>query len=224
MERAVDSSRVFNEAGLESVGLSKQMVASGVSFVHRILDALDGTLLVNGEERLSQMLELANLSAIVGNLLRTGIATSSNGRFVANGPHKYPDLLSTDPLLGDLEIKVALESNKPKGHLVKPGPHMICRYVLGEQDGTYLPGKLVRGKVVWIWEIRVGNLQEHHFSVSNTAGDSGKTAVINAEGFSQLHLVFCSLQHFPSGAKTRRGYDDLMGLHGGALLQQGTLL
>ena len=206
------------------MGLSKHMVASGVSFVHRILDALDGTLVANGEDRLSQMLELANLSAIVGNLLRTGIATSSNGRFIANGPHKYPDLLSTEPLVGDLEIKVALESNKPKGHLVKPGPHMICRYVLGDQNGTYRPGKLDRGKVVWIWEIRVGHLEEHHFSVSNTAGDSGKTAVINAEGFSQLHLVFCSLPHFPSGAKTRRGYDGLMGLHGVGLLKQGTLL
>jgi hypothetical protein len=224
MERTVDSSQVFNEPGLHAVGLTRHVVASGVSFVHRIMDSLDHTLVTAGETRLSEMVELANLSAIIGNLLRTGIANASDGGFVANGPHKYPDLLSRQPGVGDLEIKVALESNKPKGHLVKPGPHLTCRYVLGAPDGTHTRGKDGRGDVVWIWEIRAGVLSAEHFSVSNTDGDSGKTAVINAAGFSQLQLVYCSLDHFPAGPRTRRLYEEQMRAHRDPVLVQGTLL
>lgn len=184
------------------------MIASAISFVHNILDGLDHTLVSNGESRLAEMVELANLSAIIGNLLRTGISKASNGRFVANGPHKYPDLLSTVDDVDDLEIKVALETNKPKGHLVKPGPHLTCRYVLAGSNGEYVQGKENRGDVPWIWELRAGILLDEHFNVSNTAGDSGKTAVINGEGFSQLKLVYCRMDHFPAGARTRRTYED----------------
>jgi hypothetical protein len=209
MEREIDVTAVNIAAGQEVIGLSPAVVSSAVSFVHRILDGLDDTLVSNGESRLSEMVELANLSAIIGNLLRTGISNASDGRFVANGPHKYPDLLSTDDSVGDLEIKVALETNKPKGHLVKPGPHLICRYVLGRNNGDFTPGKGTRGDVVWIWELRAGVLRDEHFSVSNTAGDSGKTAVINSEGFNQLQLIYCSMPHFPAGKRTRRSYEEL---------------
>jgi len=214
MEREIDPADVFNDGGLEAVGLSQGMVASGISFVHRILDGLDQTLISNGESRLAEMVELANLSAIIGNLFRTGIAKSSNGRFAANGPHKYPDLISTEDGVGDLEIKVALETNKPKGHLVKPGPHLTVRYVLGSEDGSYVPGKENRGDVAWIWEVRAGVLEDRHFNVSNTEGDSGKTAVINAEGFTQLQLVYCSMPLFPAGKRTRENYLASMKEHG----------
>lgn len=214
MNRTISSDRVFNQPALTAVGLDQEIVAAAVSFVHKIIDDLDGTLITNGETRLSQMLELANLSAIVGNLLRTGIARSSKGRFVANGPHKYPDLLSTDKKIGDLEIKVAMETNKPKGHLIKPGPHITCRYVLGDHGGNYKRGKEHRGDVPWIWEIRVGILSETDFTESNTPGDSGKTAVFNAEGMANLHPVFCSLEHFPAGLPTRKKTEELMQFHG----------
>ena len=215
MERKVDPREVFNDPGLEAVGISRATVASAISFVHRILDRLDDTLISNGESRLSQMVELANLSAIIGNFFRTGIANASNGRFVVNGPHKYPDLLSAHDGVDDLEIKIALETNKPKGHLVKPGAHIICRYVLGTPDGSFMRGKDNRGEVAWIWELRAGILEAHHFSVSNTEGDSGKTAVINTDGFNQLDLVFCSLDHCPAGSRERRKYEELVRLHRG---------
>ncbi len=75
------------------------------------------------------MVELANLSSMIGNLLRTGVAKASNGVYKANGPHKHPDLLhSTDPSV-NAEIKVALEDNQPKGHPCKTGlaPHLPLR-------------------------------------------------------------------------------------------------
>lgn len=210
VKRTVESSQVINDNALAAVGLSKAMVAGGISTVHKILDGLDLTLTSNGEARLSQMVELANLSAIIGNLLRTGIAKASNGRFVANGPHRYPDLIASEPGTGDLEIKVALETNKPKGHLAKPGPHLTCRYVLAQASGAFTPGKASRGDVAWIWEVRAGILQESHFNISNTPGDSGKTAVINAEGFRHLHVVYCALPLCPAGPKTRAEYAALL--------------
>lgn len=157
-------------------------------------------------ERLSELVELANLSAIIGNLYRGGIVRTSKGRFEANAPHTYPDLLGRGPGCKDVEIKVALENNKPKGHLIKPGPHLTLRYVLGDADGKHQRGKDSRGKVPWIWEVRVGSLKDNHFNFSNTEGDSGKTAVINAEGMKALQLVYCDLDRCPlspSGAAYR---------------------
>lgn len=210
MNRSVESHEIINDEALEAVGLSRAMVAGGISTVHKILDGLDLTLMSNGESRLSQMVELANLSAIIGNLLRTGVAKASNGRFMANGPHRYPDLIACEPGNGDLEIKVALETNKPKGHLAKPGPHLTCRYVLANADGAFTQGKASRGDVAWIWEVRAGILEESHFNISNTPGDSGKTAVINAEGFRHLHVVYCALPLCPAGPRTRAQYAALL--------------
>jgi len=170
--------------------LTEDIIRDSVVYVHDVLDSLDQTLVLKKEPRMSELLELANLSAVVGNLFRGGIANCSDGLFVANGPHKYPDLLSNSPEVDDVEIKVALENNNPKGHLVKPGPHIAVRYVLGSPDGEFARGKDNRGNTVWIWEVRCGILEEHHFNVSNTAGDSGKTAVLNKEGMATLRPVY----------------------------------
>ena len=60
----------------------------------------------------------------------------------------------------------------------------------------------VRGDVVWIWEVRFGHLSVKHFNVSNTAGDSGKTAVVNKAGMEQLEVVYVDPDLEPS----RRNY------------------
>ena len=86
---------------------------------------------------------------------------------------------------------------KPKGHLIKLGPHLTLRYVLGNENGKYQRGKDNRGKVPWIWEVRVGSLKDNHFNFSNTEGDSGKTAAINVEGMADLQLVYCDLDRCP---------------------------
>lgn len=210
MERSIDASSVLISDDQHVVGLTPTIVSSAIGFVHRVLDTLDNTLVSHGESRLAKMVELANLSAIIGNLLRTGVSNASNGRFVVNGPHKHPDLLSKEDGVKDLEIKVALEANMPKGHLVKPGPHLICRYVLGGPKGKFIPGKDGRGDVVWIWELRAGEILNKHFSVSNTEGDSGKTAVIKSEGFNQLQLIYCSMRHFPAGSRKKLEYEKLL--------------
>jgi len=188
---------------MQSVGLDSKILADGITYVHALLDAVDGSLIDWGADRLGAVVELANLSAMIGNLLRAGIARYSDGVFTANGPHRFPDLLhASDPDL-NLEIKVALETNKPKGHLAKPGYHLVARYVLCDWQGAYTPGKDNRGDVAYIWELRFGYLEEDHFNLSNTAGDSGKTAVVNAAGMSALEPVYCDLERCPYGVGSR---------------------
>lgn len=182
---------------LVTIGLDLKIIGNVITYVYEILDEIDNKLVSAGSERLANLLELANLSAIIGNLFRGGIVLHSDGKFEANKPHTYPDMLAKNRSCLDFEIKVALENNKPKGHLVKPGPHLIVRYVLANEDGQYVRGKDNRGSTVWIWEIRVGILSENHFSISNTEGDSGKTAVINASGMNILSVVYFDKEMSP---------------------------
>src|ERR1700729_3803169 len=79
-----------------NLGVDNGMIKGAIEYTYRVLDAVDSTLIGAGELRLAGLLELANLSAIIGNLFRCGFSNASNGRFIANGPHKYPDLISND--------------------------------------------------------------------------------------------------------------------------------
>jgi len=191
----------LNSKSLHKSGLSPDIIADSVKYTHQILDQIDDKLLEVGVGRLSDMVELANLSAIVGNLFGAGVAKNSSGVFQRNGPHKYPDLLSQIAEAKDIEIKVALETNKPKSHLAKEGPHMICRYVLVQEDLSLLMNN--RGKRVAIWEVRFGHLLSQHYNVSNTEGDSGKTAVVNAMGMEELVPVYVDLSICPYSPNSR---------------------
>jgi hypothetical protein len=195
--RDLQTGSYYNPPELSQVGFDREMLTGAIRYTYRILDSLDSTLIKADEQRLAGLLELNNLSAIVGNLFRAALAKASKGRFAANGPHKYPDLISKDRQFKDLELKVSLENYSPKGHLVKPGPHLTVRYVLGNEHGKCVPGKANRGTVIWIWDVRVGILTTAHFRVSNTKGDSGKTATVNAAGMEALKVVFLDLKRCP---------------------------
>ncbi len=203
MPRPYDPRFLHHQPALDQFGLPVKVVGDSITRVHELLDSIDVKLLEGGSERLSEMVELANLSAIIGNLYRGAIVQTSGGRFAANAPHTYPDLLGRAEGAADIEIKVALEANKPKGHLIKPGAHLTLRYVLVDDGGVYVRGKKTRGKVPWIWEVRVGTLTDAHFNFSNTEGDSGKTAVINKAGMAALQIVYCDPTRCPIVSVTK---------------------
>jgi hypothetical protein len=211
MNRTPESSSFVNKDALSSSGLTPEIIATSIGYVYEILDAIDEKLVSGGAPRLANMIELANFSSVVGNLFASGIVRSAKGIFSRNRPHAYPDLLAQKQGGADIEIKMALETNKPKGHLAKEGYYLICRYVLGDEKGSYTRGKENRGGVVWIWEVRFGYLNETHFNLSNTSGDSGKTAVINAEGMNELKILFCDLNRCPysKNSRTYRHYTQL---------------
>ena len=196
--RSVDGVFVNDEA-LGLVGLRSEVLRKALMGTYDLLDAIDRTLCSALAFPLSQTVELANLSSMIGNIFSSEVAKHSNGIWRRNGPHKYPDLLSNKKgeEIPDLELKMALETNKPKGHLAKPGYYITCRYVLCAADGIFKRGKDNRGVTPYIWELRVGYLEYEHFSESNTSGDSGKTAVVNSEGMKALKVVYVDLSRTP---------------------------
>lgn len=192
------------EAVQQVAGLEETWISSAIEATYATLDRIDEQLVNTGSLPLAEVVELANLSAIVGNLLRSALEANSRGVYKSNAPHTFPDLVSQSGTSQGLEIKIALEGNMPKGHLPKPGAHLICRYVLAERDGTYSRGH--RGNVVWVWEARLGELSEDDFNTSNTPGDSGKTAVICAEALYRLTCVYYDGRFRPI-ARPRPGHD-----------------
>ena len=214
-KRAPTVSDFVNAETLGVAGLTVDMVVAGLGYTYRILDAIDEKLLSLDASRLAKIIELANLSSIIGNLLGQGIANASHGIFQRNGPHKYPDLLGIKGNASDVEIKIALENQKPKGHLAKPGYYLTCRYVLCNDSGAYVRGKENRGDVVWIWEVRFGLLESAHFNLSNTPGDSGKTANVSQKGMQKLDIVYLDTQRCPlsniRNVPTKRAQSLLLG-------------
>lgn len=195
-------SNLRNEKRLiETIGIDGSALLGAIDTCYRTLDTIDEQLTVKGTLPIAHLVELANLSSMVGNMLGGGIADCSNGLYSRNRPHAYPDLLPQKSPAVDLELKMALESNKPKGHLPKAGTYITFRYVLGDKFGNYARGKDERGDTVWIWEVKVGVLSEDDFSCSNTEGDSGKTAVIKTDVHNSMHLVYYVPEHLPYARK-----------------------
>lgn len=201
--RPLASERFRSPQILIPSGLTVEIIQTSIQYTYELIDAIDMTLISGGSPRIAQMLELANLSAILGNLLGAGIEKASGGLFIRNTPHQYPDLLAQGEEATDIEIKIALEHNKPKGHLAKSGYYLTYRYVLADENGIYTRGKANRGAIPHIWEVRFGWLEEEHFNLSNTAGDSGKTAVINAMGMDALKVIYCDLARCPYAPHSR---------------------
>lgn len=195
--RLIKTSDVIPCQKMLNIRLTPKMIASGVTHAYKILDTIDNTLVSQKIERLSKLVELANVSSIFGNIISSGIANSSSGIYKKNAPHTYPDLLACHKRAKDVEIKVSLETNKPKGHLAKKGYYLTFRYVLGDIYGSYVKGKENRKDVIWIYEIRFGYLQKKDFNLSSTAGDSGKTAVINATGMQKLNVIYENTKFSP---------------------------
>lgn len=197
--RIVPRALLLASPNLEAAtGLDGETVARSIEAAYHTFDLIDGQLIEQGADPIARLVELANLSAILGNLLAAGLAEAAGGSHRRSGPHKYPDLLANTPGLLNLEVKTALEGNRPKGHLPKPGAYLTFRYVLLDRAGGYTPGKSNRGDVASIWEVKFGVLGEEDFAVSSTERDSGKTAVIRTNAFNAMELVYFDSNLCPS--------------------------
>lgn len=185
-----DNLRICNFDFPADVNITPQIILNSIQHCYNTIDMIDSNLLENDLPRLSQLVEMANLSSIVGNLLGAGLAKYSEKSYVRNKPHTYPDLLPQSPGLAGIELKTALERNKPKGHLPKAGYYITYRYVLTDSEGKYIRGKENRGDVVTIWEVKFGYLEESDFDFFNSEKDSGKTAVISAGAQNSMKLLY----------------------------------
>lgn len=189
-------------------GVGVEAILAAIEETYETLDLMDDELRSKGSPPVSGLVELANLSSMIGNLLGSGFAAASGGAYERNRPHAFPDLVPQFDNLPDLELKTALETNIPKGHLPKAGTYLTFRYVLATRDGRYTKGKENRGDTPWIWEVRCGELREEDFSISNTAGDSGKTATVKVSAFKGMTRVFYAPEFLPYVRRTG-DYGDL---------------
>lgn len=190
-QREAQVEHFHNEAVLTNLtGLTHAVIRAAINNTYHTLDIIDAQLVARGALPIAQLVELANISSMIGNLLGAGVADASDGLYARNRPHHYPDLLPQAESGVDIEVKMALETNSPKGHLVKPGTYLTFRYVLGTRDGTFVRGSSNRGDTAWIWEAKIGNLDETDFSESNTPGDSGKTAVIKPASLKRMTTIY----------------------------------
>lgn len=204
--RTLRDADFINKTELERItGLKTAMLRTGIEHCHQTLDTIDFQLELHGAKPIGRLVELANLSSMIGNIIAEGIAASSDGLYERNMPHTYPDLLPQKKSAIPLEVKIALETNKPKGHLPKPGGYLTFRYVLCNKDGVFKRGKDSRGDTAYIWEAKVGMLTEQDFDLSNTAGDSGKTAVVKTTAFDRMALVYFNPSLMAYG-RQREGY------------------
>lgn len=191
--RKLDNTKLRDTPMLQQVELTSEMLQDGINYAYALLDTIDAQLTASNSGRLPTHIELANLSSIFGNFVAAGIANASSDLYEQNRPHAYPDLLRTigteqEKRDKGIEIKIALEKNKPKGHLPKAGYYITVRYVLASDQGDYTINQ--RGDVIWVWEIKIGFLKESDFAFSSTAGDSGKTAVISNQAFQSMDLIY----------------------------------
>lgn len=190
----------------DCLGLSHEALRSAIVECYSTLDTIDRQLVAHGAGAMAKLVELANLSSMIGNLLGAGLASASNGLYRRNKPHAYPDLIPQNRDYKDLEIKVALEKNKPKGHLPKAGNYITFRYSLCDDSGRFSLGKENRGLRVFIWEVKVGQIRKCDFDLSNTAGDSGKTAVIKTDVFNAMPLIYFDPDLLPYASRRDRRY------------------
>lgn len=190
----------------EFTGLNSDCLLRTINSCYRTLDHIDSQLIAQGIPPIANLVELANLSSMVGNILGAGLAVNSGGAYIRNRPHAYPDLIPAIAGGRELELKMALETNRPKGHLPKAGNYMTIRYVLGNSHGSFTPGKEFRGDTVWIWEVKIGYLSIDDFSISNTDGDSGKTAVITSTAHNNMSLVYFAPEFLPYKSRVGSTY------------------
>lgn len=190
-----------------SIKLNEKIIKGSVVHCYETLDMIDQNLVSKGSQKLSGLVELANLSSIVGNLLGAGCAEYSDNNYYRNKPHTYPDLVATAPSLPGIEIKTALLKNSPKGHQPKPGYYLTYRYCLTDENGHRNAGEEELWDTVTIWEIKFGYLSEEDFSCSNTEGDSGKTAVIRTTSFNRMPLLYFNPELVPYRHTATRPYN-----------------
>ena len=175
---------------ISTTGIDGGTIINAIDACYQTLDTIDEQLISKGSLPIANLVELANLSSMIGNIIGRGIADHSNGLYERNKPHTYPDLIPIQASAVILELKIALETNKPKGHLPKPGTYITFRYILANKQGNYQRGKQFRGDTAWIWEVKVGELKDDDFSCSNTEGDSGKTATIKTRCLNEMALIY----------------------------------
>ncbi|KAA9408817.1 XRE family transcriptional regulator [Haloarcula hispanica] len=182
---------------LEEVPFDSSAILNGVEEIYENLDTIDFALRRRGLDPLAEQFdEYAALSTVIGEFFASGVAGASDGLYRVNAGN-FPDLISSGKQSGvpGIEVKMAMEDNQPKGHIAKPGMYVVVRYVLGGRDRSYERGE--RKDTPWVWEVRMGEMEEEQFNESDTEGDSGKTATFTADALWDFDCLYLDPELIP---------------------------
>ena len=198
--KTLASNYVGKKSNYKGSKLSNDTLQVAVDKSLEQIEMFDSMMRESAGESLVSMMEMANISSMFGNFLAMNISQGEG--YIKNAPHTFPDLVAVDQKkVKDIEIKVSLERNLPKGHLPKAGEYLICRYSLVDESGVL---RQERGEHMGIYEIRFGYLGLEDFNLSSTANDSGKTATIKTESLRQMGLLYFNPLLDPSNFKGKK--------------------
>jgi len=198
--KTLASNYVGKKSNYKSSKLSNETLQIAVDKSLTQIEMFDSMMKESAGESLVSMMEMANISSMFGNFLAMNISQGEG--YIKNAPHTFPDLLASDAKrINDIEIKVSLEKNLPKGHLPKAGQYLIVRYSLVDESGVL---RQDRGEHMGIYEIRFGNLEIEDFNLSSTANDSGKTATIKTSSLKKMGLLYFNPLLDPSNFKGKK--------------------
>ena len=198
--KTLASNYVGKKSNYKGSKLSNETLQVAVDKSLNQIEMFDSMMRESAGESLVSMMEMANISSMFGNFLAMNISQGEG--YIKNAPHTFPDLVAVDQKkVKDIEIKVSLERNLPKGHLPKAGEYLICRYSLVDDSGVL---RQERGEHMGIYEIRFGYLGLEDFNLSSTANDSGKTATIKTESLRQMGLLYFNPLLDPSNFKGKK--------------------
>ena len=82
--RDLDFEYIRNQVALTRYGISPKQLHSTIQNVYNVLDSIDEKLIESNTARFAELVELANLSAMIGNLFRSGLIKITNGLFTEN--------------------------------------------------------------------------------------------------------------------------------------------
>jgi len=89
--RLADRECIESDVALREVtGVTADTIMPAINDAYFTLDLLDRELAKNGSPPLARLVELANLSSMLGNVLGAGSSRHSKGLYVWSGPHKVP--------------------------------------------------------------------------------------------------------------------------------------
>jgi transcriptional regulator with XRE-family HTH domain len=172
-----------------TTGLTGGTVARAVEIAYRKLDLIDQQMRASGSRPIAGLVDLPDLTELVGDLLSAGMARASNGVYLQAGPEHWPRLQPLRQGLPELEVAAALETDRPTGRPGTAGVFLVFRYVLADRSGAFTRGQDARGDTVAVWEIRFGALGEEDFHVTGTRTGAG-TARLRRGALDRMELVY----------------------------------
>jgi transcriptional regulator with XRE-family HTH domain len=184
-----------------TTGLTGGTVVRAVEIAYRKLDLIDEQMRASGSRPIAGLVDLPDLTELVGDVLGAGLARASNGLYVQNGSEHSPPLQPLQHGLPELQLAAALETDRPAGPTETAGTCLVFRYVLADRSGAFTRGQDSRGDTVAVWEIRFGALGQEDFHVTGTRAGA-RTARLRRDALDRMELVYYDTALLPYAKAT----------------------